>query len=70
MKATDEIYTLRGEDLTKIPSRDMRTVFKGKSLEEALQTLLEQYPEIIPGSQISPSSDEPPLLLCCAGKCR
>lgn len=56
----DEIFILNKDDFSVIPSRDMRTGFKGKSLEDALQTLLEEYPEIIPGSQISPSTDEPP----------
>ncbi len=60
MSSKDEIFTLSGDDLTRIPSRNMRTGFRGKSLEDALQTLLEQYPEIIPGSQISLSSEEPP----------
>ena len=57
---SDEIFSLKGDNLLKIPSRDTRTGFRGKSLEDALQTLLEQYPGIIPGSQISPSSEEPP----------
>jgi len=46
--------------LNKVPARDMRTGFRGKSLEDALQTLLKNYPEIIPGSQIDPLNDDPP----------
>ena len=57
---SDEIYALNGKSLKKIPSRNMRQGFQGKSLEDALQTLLEKYPEIIPGVQIDPSSEEPP----------
>ena len=57
---TDEIFTLNGEQLSRIPARDMRVGFQGKSLEDALQSLLANYPEIIPGAQINPSEDEPP----------
>lgn len=60
MTENDEIFTLYGDNLTRIPSRNMRAGFHGKSLEDALQSLLENYPEIIPGSQIDPSADEPP----------
>ena len=60
MSGNDEIFTLNGDTLDRIPSRDLRQGFQGKSLEDALQTLLENYPAIIPGSQISPSAEEPP----------
>jgi hypothetical protein len=38
----------------------MREGILGKSLEDALQTLLERYPKIIPGAQIDPASEDPP----------
>ena len=57
---SDEIFFLNGENLSRVPARDMREGFLGKTLEDALQTFLEKYPEIIPGSQIDFSGDEPP----------
>ena len=38
----------------------MRQGLFGKTLEDALQTLLEKHPEIIPGKQIDPGADDPP----------
>ena len=57
---SDEIFSLNGENLVRVPSRDMREGILGKTLEDALQTLLENYLELIPGSQINFSSEEPP----------
>jgi hypothetical protein len=37
----------------------MRSGLFGKTLEDALQTLLQKYPQVIPGKQIDPSSDDP-----------
>lgn len=38
----------------------------GKRMEDALQTLLERYPNILPGKQMDPGSEDPPrfVLLC------
>jgi hypothetical protein len=38
----------------------MRIGLFGKTLEDALQSLLQNYPQIIPGKQIDPVSEEPP----------
>ena len=38
----------------------MREGLLGKTLEDALQTLFEKYPQIIPGKQIDPVSEDPP----------
>ena len=55
---SDEIFHLNGDQLIPMPSRSMREGLLGKSLEDALQTFLEKYPQIIPGKQIDP--DDPP----------
>ena len=57
---SDEIFHFNGHKLTPLPSRSMREGLLGKSLEDALQTLFEKYPQIIPGKQIDPVSDDPP----------
>jgi len=57
---SDEIFHFNGHKLTPLPSRSMREGLLGKTLEDALQTLFEKYPQIIPGKQIDPVSDDPP----------
>jgi len=57
---SDEVFHLDGEKLIPMPSRSMREGLLGKTLEDALQTFFENYPQIIPGKQIDPGSDDPP----------
>lgn len=57
---SDEILLLNNNNLQALPSRSMRDGLLGKTLEDALQTILQEYPQIIPGKQIDPSSDDPP----------
>lgn len=57
---SNEVFHLKGENLTPMPLRSMRQGLLGKSLEDALQTFFENYPQIIPGKQIDPGSDDPP----------
>jgi hypothetical protein len=56
----DEIFILDSGDIRSLPLRPMRLGLFGKSLEDALQSLFEEYPSIIPGTQINPASEEPP----------
>jgi len=57
---SDEIFIIDKESLNSLPYRSMREGFFGKTLEDALQTLLENYPQIIPGKQIDPGGEDPP----------
>ena len=57
---SDQVFYLDGKELTALPSRSMREGLLGKTLEDALQTFLEQYPQVIPGKQIDPSAEDPP----------
>lgn len=57
---SDEVFHLDGEKLIPMPSRSMREGLLGKTLEDALQTFFENYPQIIPGKQIDPGSEDPP----------
>jgi len=57
---SDEVFYLGEEDLISLPARSMRVGLFGKTLEDALQTLLERHPEILPGRQIDPASEDPP----------
>jgi len=59
-KKSDEIFIIDKDKLNSLPSRSMREGLFGKTLEDALQTLLENYPQIIPGKQIDPVSENPP----------
>jgi hypothetical protein len=56
----DEVFVLDDGDIRALPLRQMRSGLFGKSLEDALQSLFEDYPSILPGSQIDPASEEPP----------
>lgn len=56
----DEIFFLDANTIRRMPNRSMRVGLLGKNLEDALQYLMEQYPQLIPGKQISPASDDPP----------
>lgn len=57
---SDEVFHFNGDKLTPMPFRSMREGLFGKTLEDALQTFFENYPQIIPGKQIDPGSDDPP----------
>lgn len=57
---SDEVFLLEKEGLRPLPARSMRAGLFGKTLEDALQSLLQRYPQIIPGKQIDPVSEDPP----------
>jgi hypothetical protein len=58
--SSDEVFHLNGDKITPMPSRPLREGMLGKTLENALQTLFEKHPQVIPGKQIDPSIDDPP----------
>jgi len=60
MKKSEEIFHFNGENMVSLPERPMRQGLFDKTLEDALQTLLERYPEIIPGKQIVADTEDPP----------
>jgi len=64
--ASDEIFVIQGEDLSPLPARPFRAGLFGRNLEDALQTLLEKHPNVLPGRQMDPEGDDPPrfVLLC------
>jgi hypothetical protein len=57
---SDEIFLLENDRLSPLPVRPMQAGLFGKTLEDALQTLLQKYPQVIPGKQIDPVSEDPP----------
>ena len=59
--SSDQLFVIEeGGKLRSEPWRSMRDGVLGKSLEDGLQALIEQYPQVIPGTQIEPGSDNPP----------
>ena len=58
--ASDEVFVINGEDFHALPSRPFRAGLFGKNLEEALQILIEKNPNVLPGKQMEPGSDDPP----------
>jgi len=56
----DEVFLLEESTLEPLAVRPIREGLFGKTLEHALQTLLERHPQVIPGKQIDSSSDDPP----------
>ncbi len=57
---TDQVFILEQGEIKSLPLRPMRLGLLGKSLEDFLQSLFEEYPSIIPGAQIDPASEDPP----------
>jgi len=64
--AMDQVFTLKGQALSAVPHRPMRARISGAQLEDALQKLIADYPQIISGSQIQPGSDDPPRFVLLA----
>ncbi len=56
----DQIFLIEGEQLVALPARPFRAGLFGKTREEALQTLIERYPDVLPGRQMDPGSEDPP----------
>lgn len=63
--SSDEIFFLHNQQVTSLPSRSFRAGHLGATLEESLQKMLSN-PDLLPGRQIAPGSDDPPRfqLLC------
>lgn len=59
-RGSDEILVISGEHVSGLVARPFSDGLFGKKLEEALQTLIEKHPQVIPGNQIDPESDDPP----------
>jgi len=59
----EEIFLLDNTNLVPMSERTMREGLFGKTLEDSFQALLEKHPEVIPGKQISPGSEDPPRFL-------
>ena len=59
-KAIDQIFEITRDATRPIPSRPMKDGILGHSLEDALQKLLEEHPELLPGTQIGSDPDDPP----------
>ena len=59
----EEIFLLDNTNLVPMSERTMREGLFGKTLEDSFQALLEKHPEVIPGKQIAPGSDDPPRFL-------
>ncbi len=64
-KQSDEVFVLEGEHhLTSLRVDWLQ--YDGKPGEEALQTLIEKHPEVLPGKQIDPNSkDQLRFVLLC-----
>ncbi len=56
----DEILTLNGDEVSRLPARPFRAGLFGETREAALQTLIERPPEVLPGGQMEPGADDPP----------
>jgi len=57
---SDEVFVIENGNFRALPSRPYRAGLFGKTLEEALQILIEKDPRILPGKQMDPGSDDPP----------
>lgn len=57
---SDEILRLNGGEVQRLPARPFRGGLFGQTLEAALQALIERHPEVLPGGQMEPGTDDPP----------
>jgi len=60
LNQNDEVFILENDELNSLPTRTMRAGLLGKTLEDALQAIFEKHPQLIPGKQIEPGSEDPP----------
>lgn len=56
----DSVFYFSGERIQPLPARELRAGLFGKTLEEALQMLIERQPNVLSGRQLEPGSDDPP----------
>lgn len=56
---SNQVFLIKGEKLFPMPEMPLRKGLFGKTLEDALQTLIARHPEVIPGGMIGPESDDP-----------
>ena len=61
--AASNVFQIHNGDLTSLPERPMRQGFYGETLEAALQRLLQEHPEVIPGNQMVADDEESPCFL-------
>jgi hypothetical protein len=59
-KSQDDAFVFNGKSLNPLPIHQIQDNKLGRTYNEALNNLIENYPEIIPGNQISPNSKNPP----------
>jgi len=59
----DHLVMIEKDKLCTLPFRTFREGVFGKNLEAALHKLLEEFPDIIPGTQIDPNSEDPPIFV-------
>jgi len=57
---SDTVFLMEGDELHPLPARPWRAGLRGETLEAALQSLIEEHPEVLPGRQMDPTSDDPP----------
>ena len=57
------IFQIRDGDFSSLSERPMRQGFYGETLESALQRLLQEHPEVLPGDQLVSDDEEVPRFL-------
>lgn len=57
---SDEVFVIADGKIRPLGARPFRAGLLGRTLEAALQTLIEQQPNILNGRQIEPGSADPP----------
>lgn len=55
-----EILMLEAGEISTLKLRPFREGMLGKTLEDALQFLIEEHPDVLPGRMMAPTSDDPP----------
>jgi len=60
IKKFDYVFKLDGSKLHSLPAHPFKQGLFGKNLEDALQTLIEKYPEILQVRDMDPDSEIPP----------
>jgi hypothetical protein len=66
----DEVFLIINDNIRPLQARPFKVGLFGKSLEDALQTLVEKYPNLINGRQIDPGSSAALSLSSKRSSCR
>lgn len=70
MKKNDEVFIIKGNQLNPVPVENILKSGPEKTLEELFTDIIENNPSIIPGQQVAPETENPPVFVNLGQKIR